>query len=168
MTSDPFLGPQRRRPASTRPQLDDRRLRAAGLATAIVAALIAVVGVIVVRGIFRLPLFGPEGSSVWGSGGTVVYAFAAFVCGLLGTGLMFLLLRTTPSPITYFGWIVGLVTAVVAIMPLTMGSDSAVRVAHAVLNAAVGTAIGALTVSAARRSVLYVPPSEPELQPPFG
>ena len=39
--------------------------------------------------------------------------------------------------------------------------------ATALINAAIGIAIGTLTVSAARRSILYVPPTEPELQPPF-
>ena len=76
---------------------------------------------------------------------------------------MFLLLRTTPSPVTYFGWIVGLVTAVAAVIPLTVGSDFGAKVATSLINAAIGT----LTVSAARRSILYSPPTEPELQPPF-
>jgi hypothetical protein len=52
-------------------------------------------------------------------------------------------------------------------MPLTTASDFGARAAGALINAAIGTAVGALTVSATRRSVLYVPPSEPELQPPF-
>ncbi len=95
------------------------------------------------------------------------YAFAAFGCGLLATGLLFLLLRTTPSPITYFGWIVGLVTAFAAVIPLTMGTDFGAKVAACLVNAAIGVAIGALTVSAARRSILYSPPTEPELQPPY-
>jgi hypothetical protein len=80
---------------------------------------------------------------------------------------MVLLLRTTPSPITYFGWIVGLVTAFAAVIPLTTSADVTVKVATALINAAVGIAVGALTVSAARRSILYVPPTE-DLQTPFG
>ncbi|MEP6649320.1 MAG: DUF6069 family protein [Lapillicoccus sp.] len=166
MSSDPFLGPQHNS-STPRPEVDERRLRAAGLATAIVAALIAVVGVIVARGVFKIPLLGPLDSGVVGGAGTIVYAFAAFGCGLLATGLMFLLLRTTPSPVTYFGWIVGLVTAVTAVIPLTMGSDFGLKVTTAFINAAIGIALGTLTVSAARRSILYVPPSEPDLQPPY-
>ena len=153
--------------SAPRPQLDDRRFRAAGLATSIVAALIAVVGVVIARGVFGIPLYGTPQSGVWGSGAVIGYAFSAFLCGVLATGLLFLLLRTTPSPITYFGWIVGLVTAVAAVLPLTVPGDIGAKVATALINAAIGIAIGTLTVSAARRSILYVPPTEPELQPPF-
>ncbi len=141
--------------------------RAAGLATSIVAALIAIVGVIAARGVFKIPLLGSPDAGVWGNAATIAYAFAAFGCGLLATGLLFLLLRTTPSPVTYFGWIVGLVTAVAAVIPLTVGSDFGAEVATSLINAAIGIAIGTLTVSAARRSILYSPPTEPELQPPF-
>ena len=153
--------------SSPRPQLDERRFRAAGLATSIVAALIAVVGVVIARGVFGIPLYGPAQTGVWGNAATIGYAFSAFLFGVLGTGLLFLLLRTTPSPITYFGWIVGLVTAVAAVLPLTMGADFGAKVATSLINASIGIAIGTLTVSAARRSILYVPPTEPELQPPF-
>jgi hypothetical protein len=48
-----------------------------------------------------------------------------------------------------------------------MGSDFGAKVATCLINAAIGIAIGTLTVSAARRSILYSPPTEPELQPPF-
>ena len=167
MTGDPYSGSPHdiRRPRP--PQLDEKRFRAAGLATSIVAALIAVVGILVARGIFGIPVFGPISAGVWGGAATIVYALVAFVCGPMATALMVLLLRTTPSPITYFGWIVGLVTAVAAVIPLTTGADLSVKIATALINAAVGIAVGALTVSAARRSILYVPPTE-DLQTPFG
>lgn len=166
MPSNPYAGsPHERAPG--RPELDEQRFRAAGLWTSIVAALIAVVGVVIARGVFKIPLFGAVDAGVWGSAATIALMFVAFGCGMLATGLLFLLLRTTPSPITYFGWIVGLVTAVAAVIPLTMGSDFGVKVSSALINAAIGIAIGSLTVSAARRSILYVPPSEPELQGPF-
>jgi hypothetical protein len=99
MPHNPYPGSQR---PSPRPELDERRFRAAGLATSIVAALIAVVGVVIARGVFKVPLFGASESGAWGNAATIAYAFAAFGCGLLATGLLFLLLRTTPSPITYF------------------------------------------------------------------
>ena len=164
MAQNPYRGSSQPRP-SPRPELDERRFRAAGLATSIVAALIAVVGVVIARGVFKIPLLGSPDSGVWGNAATLAYAGAAFGCGLLATGLLFLLLRTTPSPITYFGWIVGLVTA--AVIPLTMGSDFGAKVATSLINAAIGIAIGTLTASSARRSILYSPPTEPELQPPF-
>jgi len=162
MPQNPYPRSPQQRP-SPWPELDERRFRAAGLATSIVAALIAIVGVVAARGVFKIPLLGSPDTGVWGNAATIAYAFAAFGCGLLATGLLFLLLRTTPSPVTYFGWIVGLVTAVAAVIPLTVGSDFGAKVATSLINAAIGT----LTVSAARRSILYSPPTEPELQPPF-
>jgi hypothetical protein len=51
--------------------------------------------------------------------------------------------------------------------PADGGSDFGAKVATSLINAAIGIAIGTLTVSAARRSILYSPPTEPELQPPF-
>ena len=161
MDGDPYGAPHELR--RRRPQLDERRFRAAGLATSIVAALIGVVGILIARGVFSVPVLGPLTNGVWGGAATIGYAIVAFACGLLATALMVLLLRTTPSPITYFGWIVGLVTAVAAVIPLTMGSEVTVKIATALINAAVGTAVGTLTVSAARRSILYSPPNEPEL-----
>jgi len=166
MPQNPYPRSPQQRP-SPWPELDERRFRAAGLATSIVAALIAIVGVVAARGVFKIPLLGSPDAGVWGNAATIAYAFAAFGCGLLATGLLFLLLRTTPSPVTYFGWIVGLVTAVAAVIPLTVGSDFGAKVATSLINAAIGIAIGTLTVSAARRSILYSPPTEPELQPPF-
>lgn len=167
MAPTPDSGRPHRRSSSPHPEVDTRRYRAAGLATSIVAALIAVVGVIVANGVFRVSLFGPDESWVGGGAGTIAYAFAAFACGLVASELMLLLLRTTPTPLTYYGWIVGLVTTVAAVVPLTMGSDFGARVAIALTNACIGTAIGALTVSATRRSITYTPPSEPDLQPPY-
>jgi hypothetical protein len=167
MAPTPPSGRSHERRSSPYPEVDIRRYRAAGLATSIVAALIAVVGVIVTNGVFKVSLLGSDESGVGGGAGTVAYAFAAFVCGLVASELMLLLLRTTPTPITYYGWIVGLVTTVAAVVPLTTGSDFGAKVAMALTNACIGTAIGALTVSATRRSIIYVPPSEPDLQPPY-
>jgi hypothetical protein len=166
MDGDPYGAPHELR--RRRPQLDERRFRAAGLATSFVAALIGVVGILIARGVFSVQVLSASTSGVWGGAATIGYAVIAFGCGLLATALMVLLLRTTPSPITYFGWIVGLMTAVAAVIPLTMGADVTVKIATALINAAVGTAVGTLTVSAARRSILYVPPSEPELGSPYG
>ena len=152
---------------ASRPVIDARRLRAAALATSIVAALVVVAGVVIARAVFRVAVAGPSGSGVFGSTTTIVWALGAFACGILATLLMALLVRTTPSPITYFSWIVGLVTAVAAVIPLRTDGPLAIRIFTALINAVVGVAIGALTVSAARRSILSVPPTEPELEPPY-
>jgi hypothetical protein len=120
--------------------------------------LIAVVGVVIARGVFGTPLYGSPQSGVWGSGRRTG-SLLRLPVRRAGDGPAVPSAATTPSPITYLGWIVVLVTAVAEVLPLT--------VATALINAAIGIAIGTLTVSAARRSILYVPPTEPELQPAF-
>lgn len=164
MTSNPYQGPSSYEPpARPRPQVDVGRLRAGGLATSIVAALVAIVGILLVRGVLKVPVLAPTASGVWGSASTLTYAIAAFLFGVLATGLMFLLLRTTPTPFNYFGWIIGLVTAVAVVMPFTLGSELAAKVATAVINAFIGAAVGQLSVSAARRSIVYASPApEPD------
>jgi hypothetical protein len=139
------------------------RLRAGALATSIVAALLVIVGILLMRGVLKVPVLAPSASGVWGNASTFTYAIAAFLFGVLATGLMFLLLRTTPTPFNYFGWIIGLITAVAVVMPFTLGSELSSKVATAVLNAVIGAAVGQLTVSAARRSIVYGrQESEPE------
>jgi hypothetical protein len=63
MPQNPYPRSPQQRP-SPRPELDERRFRAAGLATSIVAALIAIVGVIAARGVFKIPLLGSPDAGV--------------------------------------------------------------------------------------------------------
>ena len=51
-------GPER--PRSDRPQVDAGRLWPGGIATAVVAGLVALVGVLVCRWLFGIPLLAPE------------------------------------------------------------------------------------------------------------
>lgn len=157
---------QQPQPETPRPELHRPRFLAAGVATSTVAALVAMVGVVIARGIFKVPLMEPVENGAW-SGVAFLYAVVAFVAGLLATWLLLLLLRTTPSPLTYFGWIIGLITIFTAVLPLTMGSDNGEAVATAFINAAIGSSIASLTVSAVRSSFLHVPPTEPGVGSPF-
>lgn len=129
------------------------RLWAGGVATAVVAALIAIVGILIARGIFHIPILAPKKSGTWGDASTVTYALAAFGAGLLATALIHILLLSTPSPFAFFGWIIGLCTLAAVVAPFAAGGDWAPKVATAVINAAIGIEIWALTVSVARRSV---------------
>jgi len=150
-----YYDPTRGQPAPpTRPSVDAGRLWAGGLATAIVAALIAVLGILIARGIFDVPVLAPKESGNWGNANTVTYAVVAFGAALVATGLMHLLLLTTPSPFQFFGWIVLLLTAVAAAAPFATGATLAAQVATAVINAIIGLAIFALTESSARRSLV--------------
>jgi hypothetical protein len=137
------------RDADGKLSLDATRLWTGGVATAVVTALISVVGVLVLRVIAthvpNLPLTAGLGSTQ----ATVLLATLAAIAALAATGLAHLLLVSTPRPMAYLGWIVGLATAAAAVLPLTTGAVLAAAVAEGVLNLVIGLAIGSLVTGAA-------------------
>src|SRR4051812_2376248 len=96
----------------TRTTVNAGRLWAGGLATAVVAALIALAGILVGRGLFGVEVLAPKGAGVWGDADTGWYALAAALGALAATGLIHLLLLYTPKPMRFFGWVMTLVTVV--------------------------------------------------------
>jgi hypothetical protein len=130
--------------ASTRAVVDGRRLWAGGLATAVVAALIAVAGILLARGLFDVPVLAPEGEGVWGDADTWKYALYAGLAALVATGLMHLLLVSTPRPRRFFGWIITLATLVAALMPFVSNATTESKVATGLINVALGVGIGTL------------------------
>jgi hypothetical protein len=142
----------RGRPAPDRPSVNAVRLWSGGIAAAAVAALVALVGVLVVRAVFRVALFAPRSGGVFGDSRTVRLCVIAAVAAVAATGLVHLLLLSTPRPLVYFGWIVGLLTAAATVVPFLSGASPAVMFAAAVIHLAIGLAIGSLvsgTASAA-------------------
>jgi hypothetical protein len=132
------------------PRVNAARLWAGGLATAVVAALIGLVGVLVVRAIFRIALYAPSEAGAFGDSDTVLLCVVAAVAALAATGLAHLLLVLgTPRPLAYFGWIVGLLTAVAVVVPFLSGGSLAIALAQAVIHLVIGLAIGSLVSGAA-------------------
>jgi hypothetical protein len=152
LTANPTPG--RRREAGKAPVVDAGRLWAGGVATAVIAGLIAIVGIIIARGIFHVPVLAPNGSGTWGNANTATYAAAAFGVGLLATALIHVLLLTTPSPFAFFGWIIGLCTVAAVAAPFATDADLAPKASTAIINAAIGIGIWNLTASSAHRSLL--------------
>jgi hypothetical protein len=130
------------------PPIAAGRLWAAGAATAVVAALIAVVGILLARGVFDVPVLAPEGEGTWGDADTMTYALFCALAALIATGLLHLLLASTPRPFEFFGWIIGLATVAAAAAPFVAGGDTNSKIATTVINLAVGIAIGTLLSSA--------------------
>jgi len=137
-----------------RPAVDAARLWTRGAATALVAALISVVGILLARGILGVPVLAPKGKGVWGDATTAWYALAAAFAALLATALIHLLVLYTPRPMRFFGWVVALVTAAMMLAPFTTGESTASKVATALLNLILGIAIGSLVAGSARSAVL--------------
>lgn len=129
-------------------RVDVARLWSGGIATAVVAALVGLVGALVVRAVFKLAGY-TAGGAAFDDASTVVLCVAAAVAALAGTGLVQLLLLATPRPLAYFGWIGGLLTAVAVLLPFVSGGPFAVAAAHAVIYLVIGLAIGSLVTGAA-------------------
>ena len=153
-----------------RPSIDAGRLWAGGAATALVAALIAVAGIAIARGLFDIPVLAPEDQGVWGDADTGWYAGAAAVAALLATGLAHVLIATTPRPLRFFGWIIGLITLVATIMPFAADASTASKIVTALINVVLGIAIGTLITGVARSAVQTASrhrAGRPPEQPPY-
>ncbi|GAA4736152.1 DUF6069 family protein [Phytohabitans rumicis] len=139
--------------APNRPAVNAGRLWAGGLATALVAALIAVVGILLTRGLFDVPVLAPKGEGTWGDASTGWYAFGAALAGLAATGLVHVLLLFTPKPMRFFGWVLALATVVGVLAPFMSDASLASRVCTAGLNLILGIAIGTLIAGTARAAL---------------
>jgi hypothetical protein len=146
-----------------RPGVDAGRLWTGGLATALIAALIAVVGVLIVRGLFDVPVLAPEREGALGDSTTARLAILAAVAALVATGLMHLLLVSTPpGPFRFFSWIVSLLTLVAVLAPFMTDATLATQVATAAIALVIGIAIGSLVSGAARSAIRLSRPWPPE------
>jgi hypothetical protein len=136
--------------APTRSTVDAPRLWAGGLATALVAGLIGLVGILVVRVMFDIAAYAPSSAGALGdSTTTVALCVGAALAALVATGLVQLLLISTPQPLAYFGWIVGLATATAVLLPVLTGGLGAAPIAEAVIHLVIGVAVGSLVTGAA-------------------
>ena len=142
-----------RPPTPPQPVLNAGRLWAGGAATALVAALIAVVGILFGRGVFGVEVLAPKGDGVWGDASTGWYALGAAIAALLATGLVQLLILTTPRPMRFFGWVVGLATVAAMLAPFITDESRASRFYTAGLNLVLGVAIGTLVAGVAKSAL---------------
>lgn len=133
-----------------RTRVDAARLWAGGVMTAVVAALTAVVGVLLVRGVLGVPVFAPEGDGMMGDASTGLLAMGAALAALAATGLLHLLMLATPRPGTFFAWIVTLVTAVMVLLPFASSLPLDAKIGSAVLYLVIGVSIGSLLTAAGR------------------
>ena len=125
------------------------RLWSGGLAAAVVAALAGLVGVLVVRAVFRIALYAPRAAGLFGGLQHRASLRGRGVAALAATGLVHLLVLFTPRPLAYFGGIVGLVTAAATVVPFLAGGSLAAMLATAVIHLVIGLAIGRLISGAA-------------------
>ena len=170
----PLMPENNERPA--RPRVDAGSLWAGGAATAIVAALVAVVGTLACRWLLGIPILAPAKDGAYGDVHTTGLVLVAAAAALVATLILWLLLLSTPRPLTFFHWIVGLVTAVMVLFPFSTGAPLSQKVATAVVDLVLGIAIGSLLTGvggraarpARRATSEYPPTSWPSEQPRRG
>jgi hypothetical protein len=150
-----------RRPEPSEPVrwIEPGPLWAGGVATAIVAALIALVGILVSRWLFTIPILSPRQDGAWGDASTGMYVLAAAGAALAATAIMHLLLLTTPRPQVFFGWIIALATIIAVVFPFSTSAPLTQKAATGLVNLVLGFAIGTLLASVAGRSIRRRRPS---------
>jgi hypothetical protein len=140
-------------PSVTRVRPDPAQMWAGGVATAVVAALIALVGVLVCRWTLGIPILAPGHDGAWGSMHTGEFVLAAAVAALVATGLLHLLILGAPRPSLFFHWIMGLITVAVVVYPFSTGAPLDQKAATAIVLAVLGIAITSLLNAVAARAV---------------
>jgi hypothetical protein len=146
---EPAADPARRRS----PRVQAGVLWAGGVATAVVAALVAAIGELIFDGILDVPLVAITSGDRTTSTDRASYWLGAAALALLATGLMHLLLVAVPQPIRFFRWVLVLTAAVLVAAPFAYDEPSRSQVATAVTGLGVVIAIGALLPGVARRAV---------------
>ena len=131
------------------------------MAAAIVAALIVVVGVMISNRLLGIRVLTPDGASAYGSAATTGYAISAATAALVATLLLYVLMLSTPEPAKFFGWIAGLFTVIITILPFMHSADLISQVATAAINLIIGIAIVSLLATVGRTALEEVADPEP-------
>ncbi len=144
--------PVRHSSTASRQSVDAGQLWSGGVATAVVAGLVALLGVLAFRWLFHVPILAPASDGAYGDADTTIVVFAVAGVALITTALLHLLLLTTPRPMTFFGWIIGLATLVAILFPFSTTAPLSQKFATAAVNLFIGIAIGSLLTAVGARS----------------
>jgi hypothetical protein len=121
----------------------------------------------VARWLFGIPLLAPKQDGAYGDAHTTGLVLMAAAAALVATGIAHLLMLSTPRPLTFFGWIIGLATVLAVLVPFSTTAPLTAKTATGVVSLVLGIAIGSLISGVARRSVRVTPvgPSYPSGDP---
>jgi len=112
-----------------------------------------VVGILLCRGVLDIPILAPKGEGAWGDADTGKYALASALVALVATGLMQLLLLSTPRPYLFFGWIMSLATLAAVLAPFAVKAEQDSQFCTAAINLVLGVVIGMLVSGSAHSAV---------------
>ena len=104
---------------------------------------------LVIRAVFKVAFSGSAEAGAFGDSGTAVLCAMAALAAIAATGLAHLLILSTPRPLAYLGWIIGLVTAAAVVTPFLSNRPTGVALAQALIYLVIGLAIGSLVPGAA-------------------
>ena len=130
-----------------------KRLWAGGVATALVAAGIAFVGVLIINSIFEVGIQTAGRSGALVDDASTVIPVAAAIAALASTALLHLLLLTTPRPASFFSAIAVLVIVVLILQVFLAEGSIAAHIATGILYAAIGIAIVSMLSGVSATSV---------------
>jgi hypothetical protein len=148
-----------RNAATNRVRPDSAQFWAGAVATAVVAALIALVGILICRWTLNIPILAPAGDGAWGNAHTAEYALVAALIAIIAAGLLYLLVLGTPQPNMFFDWITGLATLAAVVYPFSTSAALDQKAATAIVNLVLGIAIISLLSAVAARAIRRpVPP----------
>ena len=147
---------------------DPGQFWAGAAATAVVAALIALVGILVSRWALNIPILAPTGDGAWGNAHTGEYVLLAALVALIAAGVLYLLELGAPAPRVFFGWIVGLATLAAVVYPFSTSAPLQQKAATAIVNLILGVAIASLLSAVSARAIRVsrsVPPTYGQPRP---
>jgi len=142
-----------REAATNRVRPDSAQFWAGAVATAVVAALIALVGILICRWTLNIPILAPRGDGAWGNAHTAEYALVAALIAVIAAGLLYLLVLGTPQPNMFFNWIMGLATLAAVVYPFSTGAALDQKFATAAVDLVLGIAIISLLTAVAARAI---------------
>jgi hypothetical protein len=152
--------PPRPVPSQSSPVVDAGRLCAGGAATALVAGLVAVVGVLIAEGVLNVTMVQPP-LLPFGGPFAVRYAVTAALLALVATAVGHLFAVTTPRPRAFFTWVLGLATAAACVLPFALEGSLGGRVATSLVNLVIGLSVLSLLSSVLARTVRLPGPDSP-------
>jgi hypothetical protein len=148
--------PEPVRPATTEPavrasSIDEMRYWVGVGLTALIAALGALVGLVLIHGVLHIPVVFQDGATT-SVINTTAYAVAAAGIALFAGALFNGMLRVAPRPALYYAWIAGIVTILATLLPFATTAAMHSKIALGGLNLAVGILIALLIPLAAQHA----------------
>jgi len=135
----------------TGPSVDAGRYWAGVVATALVTALIGLVGVLIVDQILDIELVVRD---IVGTGSVgAAFVVGGVLASIAAVGLLQLLVMSTPKPRAFFGWIMFLATLTAALLPLPWTDVLESAIASGLVNALIGIAIWSLLLGVLSRTL---------------